>query len=74
MREFARVRVGDGDEMAHGAVAAGLGLGSLNQPIRRLDTAVGELGIKGVEDAVPMGFLISKERQPRAGTEFDSWP
>jgi hypothetical protein len=38
MRELARDQVGDGDEMAHGAVAAGLGLGGLNLCIRRLDT------------------------------------
>ncbi len=46
MRELARDQVGDGDEMAHGAVAAGLGLGRLNQPIRRLDAAVGELELR----------------------------
>jgi hypothetical protein len=51
MRELARNQVGDGDEMAHGAVAASLGLGGLDLGVGDLDAAVGELGIKGVKDA-----------------------
>jgi hypothetical protein len=49
MRELTRDQVGDGDEVAHGAAAAGLGLGGL-------DAAVGEPGVEGVEDAVPMRY------------------
>ncbi len=56
MRELARDQVGDGDEVAHGAVAARLGLGGLDLCIRRLDTPIGQSGVEGVEDAVPMGF------------------
>ncbi len=54
--EVARDQVGDGDDMAHRAVAAGPGLGGLDLCIRRLDATIGELGIEGIEDAVPMSF------------------
>lgn len=54
LSELAGDEVGDGDQVPGGAMA--VGLGGLDLCIRRLDTAVGELGIEGVEDAVPMGF------------------
>ena len=54
MGEFSGDEVGDGDQVFGGGVAARLGLSSLDQRIGRLDAAVGELGIEGVEDAGPV--------------------
>jgi hypothetical protein len=52
--EFAGNPVSDGDQVPDGAVAAGLGLGGLDQRVGALDAAVGELGVEGIEDAGPV--------------------
>jgi hypothetical protein len=52
--EFAGNQVSDGDQVPDGAVAAGLGLGGLDQRVGALDAAVGELGVEGIEDAGPV--------------------
>ena len=56
MAELAGDEVGDGNQMAGGAVTAGLGLSGLNATVGSLDAGVGELGIEGVEDAFPVVF------------------
>ena len=54
--ELARDKVGDGDQVAGGAVATGLGLGGLDERVGCFHAAVGQFGVEGVEDAVPVGL------------------
>jgi len=54
MRELAGDQVSDGDQMPGGTVAAGLGLGGLDDRIDGFDPAVGEPGVEGVEDSLPV--------------------
>ena len=56
MDELAGNEVGDGDQMLGRAVATGLGLSGLDERVGTFDPAVGQLGVEGVEDAVPVGL------------------
>ena len=54
MGELARNQIADGDQMAGGAIAACFGLGRLDEGIAAFDATVGEPGIEGIEDALPV--------------------
>jgi len=54
MGQSACDEVGDGDQMTGGAVAPGFGLGGLDERVGRFDPGVGELGVEGVEDSLPV--------------------
>ena len=54
MGEIASDEVGDGDQMSDGAVTTCLGLGGLDLAVRGLGAGVGQLGVKSVEDALPV--------------------
>ena len=54
MRELACHQVRDCDQMSGGALASGLGFGGLDKGIGGLDASVGEFGVKGIENAMPV--------------------
>jgi hypothetical protein len=54
MRGLAGEQVSEGDQMPGGTVAAGLGFGGLDDRIGGFDPAVGESGVEGVEDSLPV--------------------
>jgi len=56
-----------GDEVACAAVAAGAGLGGLDQAVGGLDAGVVEPRVEGIEDAVPVG--LDGQRQALEGLE-----
>src|SRR5262245_18566776 len=50
--DFARNQVGDGDEIAEGAVSAGFGLGGLHEAVDAFDQAVSDSAVEPGQDAI----------------------